>query len=93
MSGTRWSTVLAAIVKDGGPVTPHPDAETQRRLAENPPRLPPVTAYNVTRLEPALDTGEPPAPPIPARPYSPPPATRPPFRRRLWAVLTRRTAA
>ncbi|WP_134667873.1 hypothetical protein [Amycolatopsis sp. CFH S0078] len=65
----RWSDIVAKIEAEGGPITPHPDAETARRLAENTPRLPPVTAYNVTRLEPALDTGEELPAPIAAQPY------------------------
>lgn len=89
MSSARWSDIVAAIVKDGGPITPHPDAETVRLLAERERRIRAVTEYDVTRLEPALDLDEEPPAPIPARPYAV--APNPPTRRG-WRRLFRRAA-
>lgn len=64
MSGFRWSTFLAVLEAKGGPIGPHPDPETARLLAENPPAdRPPVPEpkYDTRETERRLDVDEQPA--------------------------------
>ncbi|MFB9926023.1 hypothetical protein ACFORO_12410 [Amycolatopsis halotolerans] len=70
MSPARWSDIVAKIEADGGPITPHPDAETARRLAENPPKhRSPVLAPKDTFHEAPLQVDEELPAPIAAQPY------------------------
>lgn len=65
----RWSDLVAKIEADGGPITPHPDPETARLLAENPPAdRPPAQEpkYDTRETERRIDVDEPPAAAQPA---------------------------
>ena len=67
-----WSTVVAAIEADGGPITPHPDPETLRRRAEHHPKPQPKSVPidpTLGNTETPMDLDENPPAPIPARPY------------------------
>ena len=90
----RWSDVVRAIELDGGPVTPHPDAETirLRGLTCPKPHLEPAPIGPVLRQpETPMELDEDPPAPIPARPYVLEPA--PPSRRGWFARLLRRRFA